>query len=272
MKTIIFLFAVITCVLSASPSWNDLRTTFGINPFSKWDFAEMPRDLSQDTKGFTLKDNMCSGSQQFVGSRYWSDSDPALILLFDVNGYIAGIQTSVAKSTGYNPGSPMIGTWFIDEGDYLTLTVYFVDPSIVCTTGRSAADFQSEGTGTDLYLQNGPNPLTNYYKVPTSESEIKATLWGSGKCFYEMGMHYWFNITSDMSCDNFVPYCLLYNGGVLNAFCFAMNFDVTGSERYEHPTPLAAASCCMDPVPKCISGKQSTMHVYETSNYLANRC
>ena len=31
----------------------------------------------------------------FVGYRYIKDNDPAVILLFDKNGYIAGIQTMV---------------------------------------------------------------------------------------------------------------------------------------------------------------------------------
>jgi len=268
--TLVLVFMVFTTVLAA-PNWNDLRTTFGIAPFSKVFFAQQPRDLNQDTKGFVLKDDMCNGSNLFVGKRYWIDNDPALILIFDINGYIAGIQTAVDKATGYKPVAPMLGTYILDEGTYYTQTVYFVDPKIICSPGRSATDFANQGTGTDLYIQMGPSPTTDLFVVPMNEYDIKGTKWGYGKCFYMMGQHYWYNLTLDMSCDNLVPYCLLYNGGVLNAFCFAIDYNVKPSDRYEHPTPLAAQGF-MDPVPKCLSGTQSTLHVYTTSNYIADRC
>jgi len=271
MKAIFaFFLASLTCVLS-TPAWDDLRTTFGINPFSKIDFAEQPRDLHQDLQGFTLMDNMCSGTQQFLGQRYWSNNDPALILLFDVNGYIAGIQTAVPKTSGYLPVAPMLGTYILEEKDYFKQTVYFVDPAIVCTTGRSSDDFANQGTGTDLYIQNGPNATTDYFKVPMNEYEIKLTNWGFGKCFFEMGMHYWYNTSANMDCKDFVPYCLLYNGGKLNAFCFAVNYNVQGTQRYEHPT-IQNDVAFMEAVPKCFNSPQSTLHVYTTSNYLANLC
>jgi len=104
---------------------------------------------------------------------------------------------------------------------------------------------------------------------------MKLTKWGFGKCFYAMGQHYWYNISTDMPCNNFVPYCILYNKGVLNAFCFAMS-GVFESPRYEHPTAVVTKGF-MDPVPQCFYNepdyeKQTTLHVYMTSNYIADRC
>jgi len=278
MKAIFILFVAVFTVVLGSPSWNDLRTTFGVNPFSTIDFAEMPRDLSQGTKGFTLMPNgdTCATSGSFfVGQRYWVDSDSALILLFDPNGYIAGIQTAVPKSSNWTAPPNFIGRWIMDDGDYYTLTVYFIDPNRICT-GRSSAEFASEGTGTDLYIQVGTNPLTDYFQVPKNEYDIKTTKWGFGKCFYMMGQHYWYNVTKDMNCDDMVPYCLLYNNGVLNAFCFSISYDVKGSQRYEHPTPIQSQGF-LDPVPDCFYNTPSmsilsTLHVYTTSNYLADRC
>jgi charged multivesicular body protein 7 len=280
MKTFL---VILICVLfaqlaSTDPTWNDLRVTFGVNPLDTWDFDEMPRDLHGNLKSFTLKDNQCGvKGGQFLGQRYWYKNDPATILLFDVNGYIAGIQTSVLKTTGWIPSPIMLGKFVLDEGDAYTLTVYFVDPSIICTTGRTADQYNSQGTGTDLFIQMGSNPLdtSNIFQVPLNEADIKQTKWGFGKCFYLMGQHYWYNVSSDMSCDNFVPYCLLYNKGVLNAFCFAINDDLS-SKRYEHPTPTVAQGF-MNPVPDCFYStpsfqKLSTLHVYTTSDYLADRC
>lgn len=42
-----------------------------------------------------LRSNV-SGSK-FLGSRYRKNGDPGVSTLYDVNGYIAGLQTSVGK-------------------------------------------------------------------------------------------------------------------------------------------------------------------------------
>jgi charged multivesicular body protein 7 len=279
MKTVALLFCVcvfaLTAVQGSTDNWDGLRVTFGLDPFSTWDFDSLPRDLSGNMQNFVLKDNQClvSGSS-YLGQRYWYKNDPATILLFDVNGYIAGIQTVVMKSVGWVPPRPLLGSFILEDTDSYSMTVYFVNPSIICTTGRTADDFKNDGTGTGLWLQNGPDPLKNTFVVPALESEMKASypLWGSGKCFWTMGQHYWYNVTLDMPCNDILPYCLLYNAGNLNAFCFQIDYDVTPSKRYEHPTPAQAGSCCLDPVPSCITGKQSTLHVFLTNDYLANHC
>jgi charged multivesicular body protein 7 len=283
MKTAVSIIVAFVCISSlhyskADSSWNDLRVTFGLNPLSTWDFDEMPRDLHGNMKSFTLKDDQCTnGDGTFLGKRYWYKNDPATILLFDVNGYIAGIQTSVPKNASWDLSPFMLGKFVIEEADAYTMTVYFVDPSIICNGGRTNEQYASEGTGTDLYIQMGPKPLdsSNIFKVPQQEADIKDTKWGFGKCFYLMGQHYWYNISKDMDCNNMVPYCLLYNKGVLNAFCFAINNNLS-SKRYEHPTPTVAQGF-MDPVPDCFYATPSyqtlsTLHVYMTSNYLADTC
>jgi len=279
MKTVLsIIVAALVGIATADPAWNDLRVTFGINPLNTWNFDEMPRNLSGNLQSFTPKDNQCTTKDsKFLGQRYWYKNDPATILLFDIKGYIAGIQTSIPKTSGFVPSAVMDGTFVIDEGDSYTMTVYFVDPNIICTTGRTAEEFTSQGTGTDLFIQMGPNPLDtkDIFTVPLNEADIKLTKWGFGKCFYLMGQHYWYNMSKDMSCDNMVPYCLLYNKGVLNAFCFAINNNLP-SKRYEHPTPTVAQSF-MEPVPDCFYSTPSyqvlsTMHVYTTSNYLADDC
>lgn len=39
--------------------------------------------------------DLISGHANFLGKRYMKDNDPAVILIYDVNGYIAGIQAGV---------------------------------------------------------------------------------------------------------------------------------------------------------------------------------
>lgn len=59
----------------------------------------------------------------------------------------------------------------------------------VCT-GRTAQQFEDQGTGTGLYIQNGPDPTKNAMKIPKSQDAIKESMWGNGKCFYNMGKLY----------------------------------------------------------------------------------
>jgi len=253
----------VATVFGQQNGWNAFHAKWSAVPFVGFD--TLPRKLTEK-HNFVLKDNQCEGGK-FRGQRYWSNNDPALFLLFDKNGIIAGMQTSIPKSTNYKPTI----SYFQDDGDYWTQTAYFVNPSTICSTGRSAADLEKDGTGTGLWLQNGPDPTKDLVSIPLDETEAKKTKWGSGKCFYTMGMHYWYDVTPDMSCDNFVPNCLLYNGGKLTGFCFAKNVALESS-RYDYPRSSPdTVKYTMDPVPKCMHtdptfAKQSSLHVYFHAN------
>ena len=48
------------------------------------------------------------------------------------------------------------------------------------------------------------------------------------------GKHYWYDVKEDMDCETFFPVFLLYNGGKLNGFGWAMMEDLP-SDHYEHP-------------------------------------
>jgi len=225
----------------------------------------MPRELTEKLGDFKLRDNLCNvENAKFLGQRYWAKSDPALSLIFDKNGIIAGVQTSFPKSQ-YTPFPYQENTRFVDDGDYWALTTYFVDPNTICGDGRTHDQLKNDGTGTGLWLQYGSDPIKDSIHIPMLESDVKNTDWKFGKCFYTMGNHYWYNVTKDMPCDHFMPNCLLYNKGKLNAFCFSVNADFT-SPRYEHPTTNVLDKF-IDPVPGCMYTdpsfkKLSTMHVY----------
>lgn len=49
-------------------------------------------------------------------------------------------------------------------------------------------------------------------------------------------MHYWYNISKDMSCDDTFPAFLLYNKKRLNGFGWAFNPNYKNSGKWEHPT------------------------------------
>jgi charged multivesicular body protein 7 len=268
MQTAVLLLLALPALAFAAQTFDGLRVTWDLNPLDTWAFDVMPRDINNDYKhGFTSKDDLCNGGT-FRGKRWWYKDDPATMLLFDVNGYIAGIQTGVPKST-YTPPSQVMNHPFIDDGPNWTLTIYFVDPSIICTTGRTAAEYASEGTGRGWWIQNGTNPELNSIHVPETESAMAGTKWTKGKCFYTMGLHYWYDVTVSMDCNGFFPFFVMYNKGVMNSGGFAINTHLT-SKRYEHP-PTFVIGGFMNPVPDCFHNdpnfaKLSTQHIYMHNN------
>jgi hypothetical protein len=252
------------------PEWDGLKITWNLVPFSNG-FSSMPRTVSDAAKqGFTQLDDFCESDTTFRGIRYWKDSDPGVVLLYDRAGFIAGIQTLIPKDK-LNPSAFNNNHPYVPNGDYYALTAYFVDPSIICTTGRTLKQYQSQGTGDRLVIQNGTDTsvAANLLTIPPTQTEIDQSLWTKGKCFWTMGLHYWYQVTQAMNCDNFYPFFLMYNGGKLNAFGFAMNAPLT-SPRYEHPTPQEA-SHFVNPVPNCFFtdptfAQLSTLHIYMIDN------
>jgi len=274
MKVLILLACCFVCSL-ARPEWDDLRVTFG-------EFDTLPRIRTEaEEQNWTMLDDQCSETDaMFRGQRYWLHNETSVILIFDKNGYIAGIQTSIAQRFKWMPSSFILGTYVLNETNFenhLTMTVYFVEPTTVCT-GRNETQFREEGTGTDLYIQSSANPTnaSHWMQIPKSQDVVKESMWGNGKCFYDMGQHFWYNVSKTMPCANFFPYCLLYNNGELNAFCFAINDDLRPTERFEHVT-LEDINAFVEPVPECYytdpTFKDATsLHVYFTKEIKEDKC
>ncbi|GFO13113.1 hypothetical protein PoB_003961800 [Plakobranchus ocellatus] len=217
----------------------------------------------------------CDPSPHYSGRAYVKDGDYSLTLLYDLNGFIAGIQAGiplpdVAKQC--YPCHKLRPPFVLDgiDNSRVIITAYFTDPKDICTVGRVQTEFDLEGTGDNLWLQTGMYP-SNVTLIPKQQSQI-GTPWVEGKCFPTMGKHYWYNTTKDMSCDEFYPVFLLYNGGQLNAFgwAFAGYFN---SVNYEHPT-APVFPIFFNQIPDCLFTLPgiSTMHIYLTDNPFINKC
>ncbi|KAK7110152.1 uncharacterized protein [Littorina saxatilis] len=249
--------------------WDYLKVTFSFNVFSPWTFADLPRTEGEaDENGWT-KIADCDSNSKFQGARYVRAADHSVILLFDLNGFIAGIQCGISEShvSPVYPPLKQRGNIFQHDGDRYTLTAYFVDPTTICKYGRTEDEFNIYGTGTGLYIQNGSDPLTQSIRIPSTQSEISETKWTKGWCFLFMGDHYWYDLDKNMSCDDFQPVFLLYHGGWLTAFGWALGIG-HNSMRFEHPSKTALSKF-LDPVPQCLDNypQLSTMHIYMTSPY-----
>jgi len=70
---------------------------FDVNPFSKYTYQSMPRQLSEMRSNWwtSLSGNDCTNGGKFNGFRYMDTGEAGMALLFDVQGTIAGIQQIV---------------------------------------------------------------------------------------------------------------------------------------------------------------------------------
>ncbi|KAK6170277.1 hypothetical protein SNE40_018704 [Patella caerulea] len=252
-------------------NWNALRVRFGANPLES-NFDSLPRTVADAVKNKFTKISGCEDIASFRGNRYVKDDDYAIVLLYDVQGYIAGMQAGIPDGQENKYPFDGIKPPFINDNGYNYMTAYFVDPSTICKTGRSSSDFEDSGTGTNLYFQNGNNPETNHMLIPRDEAAIGDPKWKKGKCFQGMGVHYWYDARTDTDCNAFFPVFLLYNRGKLNGFGWAFTTDLT-SPRYEHPDPSVFKAFITE-VPECLYtvGKIATMHIYMTDTPQLNLC
>merc|ERR1712018_1070784 len=119
-------------------------------------FVSQPRTAAEaEAAGWQLVSNDCSEGASFPGVRYApvKDNGPDMVVIYDVNGFIAGMHSVVLKK--YSSGNwQSDSTWYrtetiFGEEAYLT-TAYFVNPDVICSTGRSQSEFDVEGTGNTL--------------------------------------------------------------------------------------------------------------------------
>jgi len=259
------------------PDWDTLRVTWGINIASDNVFTKMPLKIKKALeKGYIKEKTGASCSGKFLGERYVKSVGNGIAVLYDHNGYIAGLQAyfPVPNKTDATPSIYEKNSMFIQDevrsNKSYVLTAYFVDPDIICTTGRSKSDYDTQKAGNALYIQNGLNPLKDYIKVPLYENETIANKWFKGSCFTSMGSHYWHDISKDMSCDKLLPVFLVFNSGKLTGFGWAIQDKVQSSPQFEHPEKDNLGRF-FDPKPSCVKdlytrGSGLTMmHVFMNS-------
>ncbi|KAK3769832.1 hypothetical protein RRG08_028499 [Elysia crispata] len=274
-RTILALVAFL--VGPAFSKWDGLRVTFGRDPTTF--FRVQPRTVAAATaQGFVpVNNDNCTASSSYNGRAYVKHGDHSITLLYDVNGFIAGIQAGITTQE-FNANNmvypnPNVRPPFVTDGitnDRFIITAYFTDPSTICSVGRFQSDFDLEGTGSGLWLQTGSYP-SNVTRIPMQESQVGAP-WVEGRCFPVMGKHYWYNTTKTMDCYDVTPVFLLYNGGQLNAFGWSFPLDLA-SPNYEHPTAPVFPHF-FSVIPDCLYQlpKMSTMHIFLTANPFINNC
>jgi len=249
-----FVFQSFALYVNQDLPWDRLQVTWG-------SFNTLPYTSAEAKNSGWTSISTCNDKANWPGNMFIYGDDVSIVIIYDVNGNLAGIQFGVVIP----PTTPNIPPWQQVNSSYWVLTFYIVDPTTICSSKHIR---KFSGAGDRLVLQNGNN-INNLISFPLSESDI-SNPWVNGRCFYTMGKHYWYNISSTMDCNYFFPVFLMYNGGILNAFGPDIGTAPVTSPRWEHPTGNELGWFFNDDtLPQCLykEADLSTMHVYFTSGY-----
>jgi len=298
----ISLFLLAAFLVAGAVEWDSLKVTFGIPiPGTLTDasgkglngrglnssvFVRQPRSISEISQNWQkLNPSAECSNGLFNGFQYYDNTKPlSVVLLFDSQGTIAGLQTFLPKSEAITPVEPVFRYDLVPmfnnvtQGgiDYLVITVYFVQPETICAAGRSADDLLSTGTGTGVYVQNGTQPSESIL-VPSNRDDTNSDNgYSENNCGSQMGWHNFFRTEEwdTYNCTVITPIFLLYNNeNELHGFGLAMR-GTFSAPAYEYPGALAIATLAGNSsggYPHCTTAmvntfKVGTLHVYFTSN------
>lgn len=188
MKMAILKTATILLALAAAASaqtWPHLRLHF---PVGLTDDSYIPQPLTaaEAEEAGWVRLSGCGEVAAFEGERWAqdpsSDDGDDVVLLFDVNGYLAGAQTAVteadAEGDAYFPFST--SRYYVEaehpsgSGPAYYNTVYFVPVDIICTVGRTQEEFEQQGAGSTVLIQSGPDPYS-VMQIPLTDQDMKAS-------------------------------------------------------------------------------------------------
>lgn len=241
-----------------APEWDELSVTW-----LKWESLPLTVSDAVD-KGWALQDK-CQDSAYFRGNRYVRDGNMTVMLLFDANDKIAGIQTGIAKSAlDVKKALP-----WREENDFYVVTAYFKDPSLICSHKPSHAKY----IGDRLLIQRSSTPH-EFVQAPLLEDGLYQSAWTEGECFWSMGKMYWYDLLNVKDCNSMFPAFLMYTNRVLNGFGWVLPHKID-DPRFVHPTNSSFPYLFKnDTVPECFwnTGYLSLMHVYLDSNPFLNIC
>jgi hypothetical protein len=240
------LLSVAAFVTGSGPRLNSFKVTF--DPIHGYN--DLPTDiftaLNNGWKGITKADEGCTNGGKYNGFRLIYGDDSSISLLVDIAGNVVGIQMNINQTSVNVPNNnykydavPMYVNDVINGLKVYTLTAYFVDPSIICTSGRTEDSVANDGTATGVYLQNGPTPA-NTIQIPYKRADAIAAGWTKNNCFVGMGYHNFFQSEKyqDTQCTAFRPVFGLYGADdqIQGFGLTSVGKAYSANNRYEYPS------------------------------------
>jgi charged multivesicular body protein 7 len=274
------LLVLVFVALTNAAQWTDLRVQYDINPVGH--FRRKPK-LEREAVELGWRPvtptGDCSNGGQYNGFRYIEPEEDSLVLIFDVNGVIAGMQMLLAHSAILSENNtfqysdvPHFNNATFEGAEYFVLTAYFVNPSIICTSGRNESDLITVGTGEGVWVQEGPTPTT-FLEIPMLREEALLTGWSDNNCLGGMGTHSWYRMEdyATTNCTVQTPVFGMWNRQMeLQGFGFSA-VGLTAKSNFENPPTAAVRLITGAPAPECLFEMSdlvglTTMHVYFIDN------
>lgn len=240
----------------------EVRKQFGVT-FPKNSGLPTTQQEAESWKWSKVSDD-CNGIKYISPQK-----DITNMVFYDKSGKLAGVEVGV----WHTPAEPMKTRYYEEktfEGrKYHALTAFFVDPATICGT-RTAGPF-----GDRVWWKS----KEGFFKLPLTIDEVQQDpKWKLGTCILGMGLHYWYDISNGMDCNDFTPFFVMYNNKQLTTFALGFGHDShvnTPNSRFEHPPKFAIRmNFRPETLPQCLleeSRKVNTMHFLFTS-VLSNRC
>ena len=264
----LLLLASLAASSASAQNWPHLRLHFPRVPGLDEGYRPHPLTAAEaDAAGWELIGE-CGDGRGFEGFRYVedpfdSDKDDA-VLIYDVNGYLAGVQSVVPEENTFEDFYFPFSTnpyYVLDVhpsgvGSAYYNTAYFVPVDIICTSGRTQEQFEEEGAGSVVLLQSGPDAGI-VTEMPLTDAGMKdgggpGGIWYEHYCVNGMGKHWiTFDYKETQPCEEFVPWQILYDmDGNLNGV-IAQHVAIDSGDLFEPITTFGLTSI-VDTPPQCI--------------------
>ncbi|OWF41685.1 uncharacterized protein LOC110462080 [Mizuhopecten yessoensis] len=235
---LVFLFVDVTKQDRSDDMWEALTIRY-----RQWE--KLPRTSHDaERQGYIRQNDICKTNSvnKYHGFLYKQKDDTKVLPIYDLNGWIAGIQAMIpGNMKGFNSRNESIPLPHIDVmppimiGDIIdgiqmyTVTAYFKHPKLICNPIARIGITLGKG----LYIQMGPDPVTMYQQIAMHAKDL-SPIWKPGSCIPTMGLHYFRNLSKDLPCEKIYPVFLMYDTeGKLGAFGWSFQgkpMDVSSSK------------------------------------------
>ncbi|KAJ2942049.1 hypothetical protein O0L34_g10966 [Tuta absoluta] len=275
MNRLIFVLA--TASIAFGIQYDGLRVKFG------WSdaladveyFYKIPRTIMEaEAAGWR---RTTRPSDQLPELRMYCMANRGVCSLYDVGGFVAGLQVSLPidefESLAIKP-EMKFNRWKAPAAfgepskEYWTLPQFFVSEDSL----KAGAGPQMENGAT---LQDGGVWVhgldARLMRIPTTEAELNTTTFKKQNCVPNMGTHYYYNMTPQMKCEDFLPWFALVSDGELIGTGFQFFGRLAKQpyrEWFENPTPAKQSAKIAVPYgPPCLyewgqSYGVVSMHIY----------
>ncbi|KAI5632888.1 hypothetical protein NE865_14381 [Phthorimaea operculella] len=199
--------------------------------------------------------------------------------LYNQKGFVTGLQVFLPYDSfvaGENTAAMKMKLWQSPAAFGEPSKLYWTLPQVYVSQAslRSGAVPTAEN---GQILQDGGVYVhgldDNIIQIPTTEAELaKNTLFTKQNCVPNMGTHYQYNMTSELVCENYLPwFVLVKNGKVIGSgFQFFAKFTEKQHNRpwFEDPQPYRQSTQQATPVaPSCLYDWAEqynviSMHIY----------